>query len=114
MTDAATALEPGATPDLDADDLRTRWERWVNPIVFKDLLAYARGPSASGTRLILYALLGPAGPLWACAAAYAPKWLAVRVLVAGRAPAARPLLLVAIHVARSACGLALSDALAPP
>ena len=67
--------------------------------------------------LVLYTLLGRAGPVVACVAAYAPKWLAMRrVVVAGDATAPRAAgagaLAAAANTARASFGLALSDALA--
>ena len=58
---------------------------------------------------VLYALLGPTGPMIATCVAYVPKWWALRTLLATTMPPPKawPILL---NVVRSTVGLSVSDA----
>lgn len=49
-----------------------RWERWIDPIAFKDLLSFARTPGSTGGRLTGALLLGAPVLLFAWALASAP------------------------------------------
>lgn len=74
-----------SAPERPAARAPARWDRWVDPIAFKDLLSFARSPGGAGGRLMGALLLG--APVlvfaWALASAPGPWRFAARPLFLG-------------------------------